>query len=55
MWSSAEPCPPQQAALDDAHDDDDLHGLIDRLTARLGPRRVTRLVAQDGHLPSSPR
>ena len=48
---AAEPCPPQQTALDDAHDDDDLHGLIDRLTARLGPRRVTRLVAQDSHIP----
>ena len=40
---AAEPCPPQQAALDEAQDDGDLDGLVDRLSARLGARRVTRL------------
>jgi protein ImuB len=48
---SAEPCPPQQAALDDVDDSDDLDRLVDRLSARLGSRRVSRLAAQDSHIP----
>jgi protein ImuB len=48
---AAEPCPPQQAALDEVDDDDDLDGLVDRLSARLGSRRVARLAAQDSHIP----
>jgi protein ImuB len=47
----AETCPPQQAALDETADDGVLDRLVDRLSARLGPRRVTRLVAQDSHIP----
>jgi len=48
---TAEPCPPQQAALDETQDDGDLDRLVDRLSARLGARRVTRLIAQDSHVP----
>jgi protein ImuB len=48
---TAEPCPPQQAALDETQDDGDVDRLVDRLSARLGPRRVNRLVAQDSHIP----
>ena len=48
---TAEPCPPQQAALDETQDDGDLDRLVDRLSARLGARRVTRLIAQDSHIP----
>jgi protein ImuB len=47
----AEPCPPQQTTLDSDVDDADLDRLIDRLSARLGARRVTKLVAQDSHIP----
>ena len=50
---AAEPCPPQQAALDDATDDGDIDRLVDRLSARLGTRRVSRLVAQDSHIPEA--
>ena len=32
-------------------DDAELWHLIDRLGARFGPRRVTRLVPQDTHIP----
>jgi protein ImuB len=44
---------PVQAALagDVLADDAELWHLIDRLGARFGPRRVTRLVPQDTHIP----
>jgi len=48
---AAEPCPPEQIGLGACADDADLDRLIDRLSARLGARRVTRLVANDSHIP----
>jgi protein ImuB len=48
---AAEPCPPQQTGLGERADDADLDRLIDRLSARLGSRRVMRLVANDSHIP----
>jgi protein ImuB len=48
---AAEPCPPEQIGLGEPADDADLDRLIDRLSARLGARRVTRLVANDSHIP----
>ena len=48
---AAEPCPPQQGTLGEAVDDGDVDRLVDRLSARLGARRVSRLVAQDSHIP----
>lgn len=47
----AEPCPPEQIGLGSGEDAAELCRLIDRLSARLGPRRVCRLVAQDSHIP----
>jgi protein ImuB len=46
----AEPCPPVQTGLDE-REPAGLARLIDRLSARLGPQRVRRLVAQDSHIP----
>jgi protein ImuB len=46
----AEPCPDEQIGLG-AGDDGELDRLVDRLSARLGARRVSRLVAQDSHIP----
>ncbi len=56
---SVAPLPPEQAAFEaglaglsgDAAAEEDLARLVDRLAARLGPERVTRLVAGDSHLP----
>lgn len=48
---AAEPCPPRQVALGDEDDSGDLGRLIDRLSTRLGARRVARLVAADSHIP----
>jgi len=50
---AAESCPPQQATLDETADDGDVDRLVDRLSARLGARRVSRLVAQDSHIPEA--
>ena len=47
----AEPCAPEQIGLDERANDADLDRLIDRLSARLGARRVTRLIANDSHIP----
>lgn len=47
----AEPCPPEQIGIAGGEDTAKLCRLIDRLSARLGPRRVRRLVAQDSHIP----
>jgi protein ImuB len=48
--SLAEACPDEQIGLGGA-DDGELDRLVDRLSARLGARRVTRLIAQDSHIP----
>jgi protein ImuB len=48
---TAEPCPDEQIGLGGHEDQADLDRLVDRLSARLGRRRVSRLVAQDSHLP----
>jgi protein ImuB len=48
---AAEPCPPEQIGLGKRADEADLDRLIDRLSARLGARRVTRLIANDSHIP----
>jgi protein ImuB len=47
----AEPCPPEQIGIAGGEDAAELCRLIDRLSARLGPRRVRRLVVQDSHIP----
>jgi protein ImuB len=47
----AEPSPPEQIGIGDAEDRADLDRLVDRLSARLGARRVRRPVAQDSHIP----
>src|SRR5262249_20596651 len=49
--TAAESCSPEQIGFGDSVDDADLDRLIDRLSARLGPRRVMRLVANDSHIP----
>jgi protein ImuB len=48
---TAERCEEVQTGFVAPHRRDDLSHLIDRLGARFGLRRVTRLVAQDTHLP----
>jgi protein ImuB len=48
---TAEPCPDEQIGLGGREDQADLDRLVDRLSARLGRRRVSRLVAQDSHIP----
>jgi len=47
----AEPRPPEQIDLTPHTDPGDLDGLVDRLSARFGARRVSRLLAHDQHLP----
>ena len=47
----AEPCPPEQIGIGGAEDRAALDRLVDRLSARLGARRVRRPVAQDSHIP----
>ncbi len=47
----AEPCPDEQIGLGGREDQAELDRLVDRLSARLGPRRVCRLVADDSHIP----
>ena len=49
----AEPCPPQQIGIGGGEDETELCRLIDRLSARLGARRVQRLTAQDSHIPEA--
>jgi len=46
-----EPCPPEQIGIGGSDDAAELCRLVDRLSARLGARRVRRLTAQDGHIP----
>jgi protein ImuB len=47
----AEPCPPEQVGLGGSEDATEIDRLVDRLSARLGHRRVRRLIAQDSHIP----
>ena len=47
----AEPCPPEQIGIGGSEDAADVDRLVDRLSARLGARRVRRLIAQDSHIP----
>ncbi|HET7848757.1 MAG TPA: DNA polymerase Y family protein [Pseudolabrys sp.] len=47
----AEPCPPEQIGLGGSEDQAELDRLVDRLSARLGARRVTRMIAHDSHIP----
>jgi protein ImuB len=47
----AEPCPPEQIGIGRGEDAAELCRLVDRLSARLGARRVRRLAAQDSHVP----
>src|SRR5262249_20868096 len=47
----AEPCPPEQIGIGGGEDAAELCRLVDRLSARLGARRVRCLVAQDSHIP----
>jgi protein ImuB len=47
----AEPCPDEQIGLGDVNDRAEFDRLVDRLSARLGRRRVSRLVAHDSHIP----
>jgi protein ImuB len=48
---TAEPCPDEQIGLGGHEDQAELDRLVDRLSARLGRRRVSRLVAHDSHIP----
>src|SRR5947209_10126485 len=47
----AESCPDQQIGLGTREDQIELDRLIDRLSARLGRQRVSRLLARDSHIP----
>ena len=47
----AEACPPEQIGIGGGEDAAELCRLVDRLSARLGARRVRRLTAQDSHIP----
>jgi protein ImuB len=48
---NAEPCPDEQIGLGTREDQIELDRLVDRLSARLGRQRVSRLVARDSHIP----
>jgi protein ImuB len=48
---NAEPCPDEQIGLGTPEDQVELDRLIDRLSARLGRQRVSRLLACDSHIP----
>jgi len=48
---NAEPCPDEQIGLGSREDQAEFDRLVDRLSARLGRRRVSRLVARDSHIP----
>jgi protein ImuB len=48
---NAETCADEQISLGTREDQAGLDRLIDRLSARLGRRRVSRLVARDSHIP----
>jgi protein ImuB len=48
---NAEPCRDEQIGLGTREDQIELDRLIDRLSARLGRQRVSRLLARDSHIP----
>ena len=48
---NAEPCPDEQLGLGTREDQAELDRLVDRLSARLGRRRVSRLAVHDSHIP----
>jgi protein ImuB len=47
----AEAAPPEQIGIGGSEDAAEVDRLVDRLSARLGARRVRRLIAQDSHIP----
>ena len=47
----AEAAPPEQIGIGGSEDTAEVDRLVDRLSARLGARRVHRLIAQDSHIP----
>jgi protein ImuB len=47
----AEPCPPEQIGIGGSENAAELCRLVDRLSARLGARRVCRVAGQDSHIP----
>jgi protein ImuB len=47
----AEACPDEQIGFGGGEDEPELDRLVDRLSARLGRRRISRLVAHDSHIP----
>jgi protein ImuB len=47
----AETAPPEQIGIGGSEDAAEVDRLVDRLSARLGARRVRRLIAQDSHIP----
>ena len=47
----AEPCPPEQIGIGGGEEETEVGRLVDRLSARLGSRRVHRLITQDSHIP----
>ena len=47
----AEAAPPEQVGIGGSEDTAEIDRLADRLSARLGSRRVHRLIAQDSHIP----
>jgi protein ImuB len=47
----AEAAPPEQIGIGGGEDAAEVDRLVDRLSARLGVRRVRRLIAQDSHIP----
>ena len=49
--TASEAAPARQVTLGDDDNGTDLGHLIDRVSARLGARRVTQLIAQDSHTP----
>ncbi len=50
-WWSPSPAPPEQIGIGGGEDEAEIDRLVDRLSARLGGRRVRRLIAQDSHIP----
>jgi protein ImuB len=48
---NAEPCRDEQIGLDTREDQIEFDRLVDRLSARLGRQRVSRLLARDSHIP----
>jgi protein ImuB len=47
----AQPAPPEQIGIGGGEGEAETGRLVDRLSARLGVRRVRRLIAQDSHIP----